>query len=329
MSNLDRMNLFNTNTKGSEEKSTTNDGSSHTVDLTNLNLDNDILFSVMMQQKEFCIKVLSIILEKDIVDVKYNHVQNTIQNTPGYKSIRLDAFAEDVNGVLYNVEMQKLNNDNLPKRSRYYQGLIDASLLFSGKKVKYDDLKTSYIIFITGDDIFKQGLSKYTFTNMCHEIPGFELDNNTVKIFLNLDDNSYCSNPVLKTFLRYVKNTKSYVVENSNDLLKSLAKTVENLRRDRKVEDAYMRTDWAEERGKEIGREEGREEGFRIAEKISSLERISDIINDNLDDNFSDRKIKDKLIKRFNLTEIEACEYLDDYRSGALEKQIKELKSKR
>lgn len=45
------------------------------------------------------------------------------------KGIRLDIYVNDENGTIYNVEMQKGNNKNLAKRSRYYQGNIDLDLI--------------------------------------------------------------------------------------------------------------------------------------------------------------------------------------------------------
>lgn len=52
------------------------------------------------------------------------------------KSVRLDVYVEDDAGTVYDIEMQVTSNSNLPKRSRYYQSIIDLNSLSKG--VKYD-----------------------------------------------------------------------------------------------------------------------------------------------------------------------------------------------
>lgn len=65
---------------------------------------------------------------------------------PGSKSIRLDIYVEDDKNTVFNLEMQTTNYEELPKRSRYYQDIIDLKLIEKGQS--YDILKTSYVIFI-------------------------------------------------------------------------------------------------------------------------------------------------------------------------------------
>ena len=103
--------------------------------LDNLNLSNDLLFSALLQQKDFCQAVLKIILERDLVAVEYHQVEKSFRNLPGYKSIRLDVYAQDEKGGVYNVEMQTAKKGDLAKRARYYQGMLDVSGLLSGKSI--------------------------------------------------------------------------------------------------------------------------------------------------------------------------------------------------
>ena len=77
--------------------------------------------------------MLTIILDKDIIDVDYVDVQKAITNSPQYKSVRLDVYAKDVDGNIYTVEMQKVNNDDMSRRARFYQGIIDSSGILRGK----------------------------------------------------------------------------------------------------------------------------------------------------------------------------------------------------
>ena len=57
--------------------------------------------------------------------------------------------------------MQTTNYEELPKRSRYYQDIIDLKLIEKGQS--YDILKTSYVIFICTFDFFEKNRSIYEF----------------------------------------------------------------------------------------------------------------------------------------------------------------------
>ena len=65
---------------------------------------------------------------------------------PGSKGIRLDVYVEDEAGTVYNVEIQTTDKKNLPKRLRYYQGMIDLNILNRGED--YASLRRSFVIFI-------------------------------------------------------------------------------------------------------------------------------------------------------------------------------------
>lgn len=70
---------------------------------------------------------------------------------------------------MYDLGMQTTSGPEkeLPKRTHYYQGMIDMNLIEKG--ADYEELNLSYIIFICTFDPFKRGLPMYTFTSRCHE----------------------------------------------------------------------------------------------------------------------------------------------------------------
>ena len=59
------------------------------------------------------------------------------------RSVRLDVYIKDNKNTIYNVEMQTTNPRNLPKRSRYYQGMIDLNLIEKGEN--FNKLNKSYM----------------------------------------------------------------------------------------------------------------------------------------------------------------------------------------
>lgn len=170
------------------------------------NLSDFALFLSVMKNKTAYENTLSIILDEPDLRLKEVKVEQVILNKSGKRAIRLDAWARDEQNRHINTEMQNdAKQDNLRKRSRFYQGLLDTPVLKSGKKTKYKHLPSTIIIFITRDDIFRCDSAMYTFTEQCEEVPGLHLDDGTKKIFLNMTSRN--GRPELISLLQYMKNT--------------------------------------------------------------------------------------------------------------------------
>ena len=107
-----------------------------------------------MSEKELCKPLLENILNIKIRDIVYVDYEETIQMTAKSKGIRLDIYVEDDNNTVFNLEMQTTTYKELPKRSRYYQGIIDLNMIEKGES--YDILKESYVIFICTFDFLKK-----------------------------------------------------------------------------------------------------------------------------------------------------------------------------
>ena len=73
--------------------------------------------------------------------------------------MRLDVFAVDIKGKLYNIEVQRGNAGAVPKRARYNSSMLDANITKPGDD--YSALKETYVIFITEHDVLKGGLPIY------------------------------------------------------------------------------------------------------------------------------------------------------------------------
>ena len=141
------------------------------------NLSDFALFLSVMKNPKAYRNVLSIIMEEPDIQLREVKVEHVILNKSGKRAIRLDAWAESSDDRQFNMEMQKdTKNDDVRKRSRFYQGLIDTPILKSGKKTKYRMLPSTVIIFITHEDIFGKDLAKYTFVEQCEEIEGLKLE---------------------------------------------------------------------------------------------------------------------------------------------------------
>ena len=160
------------------------------------------MFSKVMQDEKVCRPLLEEILNIKIKKIVYLDYEETVQVSYASKGIRMDIYVEDDDETIYNLEMQADNTGHLPKRSRYYQAVIDINILERG--ADYNSLKESIIIFICTFDLFGQEEYIYTFRNMCQQVPGLGLKDGTSKIFLNTRGTKGDISEELKDFLKYI-----------------------------------------------------------------------------------------------------------------------------
>ena len=181
-----------------------------------LNLSDFALFLSVMKNKRAYECTVSIILDEPDIELAEVKVEQVVLNKSGKRAIRLDAWALSKDNRQFNMEMQNsTTDDNLPKRARFYQGLIDTPILKSGRETKYKHLPSTVIIFITREDILGKDLAEYTFTEQCEEVAGLRLEDGTKKIFLNMTSKN--GRKDLVSLLQYMKET---TIENPNILVK-------------------------------------------------------------------------------------------------------------
>jgi len=144
---------------------------------------DDFVFSKMMRNKAICKGLVETLLGFDIDRIEYPEEQKSIDIAMDAKSVRLDVYVKDDKDTVYNIEMQTSPQSYLPKRSRYYQGMIDLNLIEKGEL--YDKLNTSYVIFICTFDPFNKGRHVYHFENRCIDDTALVLGDETHKCFFN------------------------------------------------------------------------------------------------------------------------------------------------
>lgn len=126
------------------------------------NLSDFAFFLSVMKNPKAYRNVLSIIMDEPNIQIKEVKVEQVILNKSGKRAIRLDAWAKTTDERQFNMEMQNdTKADDVKKRSRFYQGLMDSPILKSGKNTKYKMLPSTVIIFITMDDIFEYDQQKW------------------------------------------------------------------------------------------------------------------------------------------------------------------------
>lgn len=196
-------------------------------------IKDNFVFGAVMQNPRKCKALLECILGIKIRKIKYPELEKTIDKAIGSKSVRLDVYVEDEFDTIYNIEIQATNRKNLPKRSRYYQGIIDINIIDKGDD--YKKLKKSYVIFICDYDEFGKGRHIYTFENMCLEEPGLRLGDDTVKIILNTKGTMDDVGEAVKELLHYIAGQ-----EPKSELTRSLDAEVSRVKSSRKWRRKFM-----------------------------------------------------------------------------------------
>ena len=217
-------------------------------------ISNDFMFGKIMRDSELCRELLEAILEVKIDRVEYPEEQKVINMTADARSVRLDVYVKDGLGTVYDIEMQATDTKELPKRSRYYQGMIDLELIEKGES--YRKLNTSFVIFICTFDLFGKGRHKYTFENRCCEDEKLRLEDGTQKIFLNAMGTQDDVNEDLRAFLSYVAGRKS-----DNSFVRKLDDAVQRARKNQEWRREFMTLLMRDQENIEKGRAEGLAEG--------------------------------------------------------------------
>ena len=253
-----------------------------------IDFTNDFMFcKVLMNHPDLCKELLEIILNIKVKEVVCLNTQEPIEITSDGRGVRLDVYVEDDKNTVYDIEMQTTPQKELPKRSRYYQGMIDLSLIERG--AKYSELKKSIVIFICLKDPFNKGLYVYHFSNICREDPELELHDETEKVFLNASGTYGNVSTELKKFLEFL------VKKRGNSIFTTKLETA--------VEKARSQVEWRLEYMTLLQRdrenyEQGIEQGIHaLVETLKELNQPTETI-------------VQKVIERFGLSEAEARNYV-------------------
>ena len=243
-----------------------------------LTFTDDFMFGRIMQNPEICKGLLERLLEIKINKIEYPVLQKTISPHYQTKGVRLDVYVEDSDRV-FDIELQNRIDTNLPKRTRYYQSMMDIDLLLKGKN--YTELKESFVIFICKEDFFGLNLPCYTFSNTCKEKFDLQLNDKTHKIIFNASAFSNEKNMEKKSILEYIKDKNS-----TSDFTSSIDNLVEEIKLNEVFRGDYMA--WglaefdAEQRGYKIGIQEGISQGISQGEQQAKIETAKNMVLKNI-----------------------------------------------
>ncbi|SFH99157.1 conserved hypothetical protein (putative transposase or invertase) [Pseudobutyrivibrio sp. OR37] len=234
--------------------------------LQELTLLDKFLFDEVVEDRETYEALLRIILgDEELNLLTEAETEKEFRTAPWLRSIRVDVFAMDDDSTVYNTEMQKEWRDDLIKRTRYYQALIDSSLLAPGE-INFNTIKNTTIIMIMPFDLFGMGKYIYTFEEVCRECPELALGDGAKRIFINTRGyNTEDVSPEFVALMKFIEyNEGEEIINQSSPNLDRIMNRVSQVKANEKVGVKYMQR-WEEEaiirhEGREEGREEGRQE---------------------------------------------------------------------
>ena len=185
---------------------------------------------------------------------------------PANRGVRLDVLVSvpDNEGnvrEVYDIEPNDYVEEDLAKRTRYYNSLGDAKLLKT--KAKFDELPEKISIWILSYDPFGDNRMMYTVKNVVTENPELEYNDGVTNLFL-YTRGKVGGSKELGDLLSYMEET---TLEKAVDTeLKSIQKIVESVKSDERLGGIYMTWEEILEKERMLARDraikEGREEGL-------------------------------------------------------------------
>ena len=260
--------------------------------LKDLNLLDRFLFSQAADDPDTMRDMLEIILGREVVLKLLPQTEKEQRTHPLNRYVRLDVWAMDEEERIYNTEVQREDTGNLPKRSRFYQALIDSNLLKPGE-VGFQRLNPVYIILICPFDLFGYGLYRYTFQMQCKEVPGLSLQDDAIRIFLNTRGQHAEGVPQeLIELLRYMEHTTEEVSAScTSERIHNIQKRIHAIKSSEKIGVKYMQA-WEE---KILEQEKAREEGHASGLREGLIQKLKELVEKKVQKGYSAEEIAEML----------------------------------
>ena len=203
----------------------------HFKSVDELTFTDNGMFQAVMHEPDVCAELVERLLHVKIKKVEYPELEKQIAPYYTTKGVRLDVYLKDEDKII-DIEIQAYTQDEIGKRTRYYQSMIDIDSLMKGQD--YTELKDSYILFICKHDPFKDenehkfGLPCYTFRNVCRENDAVNLNDKAVKVIYNASAYEKETDERIKNFLHFISTNEPGKDDFSNRLSALVSKIKEN-----------------------------------------------------------------------------------------------------
>ena len=155
--------------------------------------------------------------------------------------------------------MQKRNEYNIGKRSRYYLSIMDLDQLEKG--VNHNRLKSTFVIFICLFDPFHRQRQKYTFERKCIEVDDLSLnDESSIVVLTNADDSN--GDTDIEKFFRYIVSSTTKTADSlDSELITKIHERVLKVKSNRDLEVEFVKLRERDEANSKAGKAAGFKEG--------------------------------------------------------------------
>ena len=236
--------LFNGNRgdyMGAEEKAQSRFHEDAVAMLERFKLMDDDFFSEALDGKIDAVQfILNTVLERDDLKVIETKTQREYKSATK-RSIKLDIWAQDEQGRVTDVEIQRADKGTGAKRARFHSSMIDRDLLEKGQE--FDEAAETFVIFITENDKYDAGLPVYHINRTIEELNHRSFEDESHIVYVNgafrdtshpigrLMHDFWCTsaddmlNDVLAKEVRYMKETEEGRTSMCEMMEKMLEKT--------------------------------------------------------------------------------------------------------
>lgn len=208
-------------------------------------MDNELMDIVASDPNvgvPFCRRMLSVLLDREIGEIRV-YAQRYIPGiTSEKRGVRLDVAVEesreDKRTVrVYDVEPHRADKtDDYPRMMRFRQAKIDSGKMEKGDD-EYGHLPDLYVILITDFDLFGKDHMVYTFKHSCVELPEIPYEDGVNILYFNTRGTKGGSQPI-RNMLNYLqKSVVSSVVDKATAEIDGY---VQDVRSNPEAEGNYM-----------------------------------------------------------------------------------------
>lgn len=148
---------------------------------------SDVFFERLINDPGVCEEFLQTVLEMPKLRIKPETLvpQKDIKFIAN-RSVRVDAYVEDIEDSGFNVEVQRSDNCNHLKRARYNASAITVYRAQPGDE--FDDVQELYVVYLTENDFIGEGRTIYH-TEMTVKETGKALNDGLHEVFVNTEYN--------------------------------------------------------------------------------------------------------------------------------------------
>ena len=261
-----------------------------------MNLFHNTFISIVFKNEAACLHLIRVLMNKPSLKIIQFRTQDTIPQLISHGA-QLDVVAEDADGKIYEIEIQRLQESAPAKRMRFYASVIDSELLRKG--VDYNQLPEVYLFYLTQEDIWQQGQTIYEVKQTLSSPSGnISYDNGLHTIFINAAINDSSN---IARLMQYFKT--AHAGDTSQGALSDYVNLLKSPEGGRKIMDEFMKeiAEYYHETGYKEGEAQGKASGeARFAEllqKLCALGRVDDVKRISVDKDYRNALMKEFAIQ--------------------------------